>query len=227
MPSPEPPRPPERSMADAAAQRVAQRRGETSPWSIAMREIGAVDRAMYMAVAKTPTPTLDGPVRKLSNAANHSRLWLAIAVAIAVLGGERERRAALEGVVSIGVTSASVNLLAKSIALRPRPHFEGLERFPTREIEMPRSSSFPSGHAASAYAFSYAVGRHLPGSAIPVGLLAGAVAYSRVHVGVHYPADVAVGATIGTGIASMVATAGARLRARRQRLSATSSAGGH
>jgi undecaprenyl-diphosphatase len=48
-------------------------------------------------------------------------------------------------------------------------------------------------------------------------LLAGAVAYSRVHIGVHYPGDVAVGSTIGAGIGSMVASAGDRLAARRRR----------
>jgi hypothetical protein len=41
---------------------------------------------------------------------------------------------------------------------------------------MPESSSFPSGHAASAFAFAYAVGRHLPGLAVPIRLLAADVA---------------------------------------------------
>jgi undecaprenyl-diphosphatase len=51
------------------------------------------------------------------------------------------------------------------------------------------------------------VGRHLPILAIPIRLLAGAVAYSRVHLGVHYPGDVAVGSIVGSGIAAMVASA--------------------
>jgi undecaprenyl-diphosphatase len=46
---------------------------------------------------------------------------------------------------------------------------------------MPESSSFPSGHAASAFAFAYAVGRHLPGLAVPIRLLAADVAYLRVE----------------------------------------------
>ena len=37
----------------------------------------------------------------------------------------------------------------------------------------------------------------MPGLLLPVGALAGAVAYSRVHNGVHYPADVLAGAAIG------------------------------
>ena len=74
-------------------------------------------------------------------------------------------------------------------------------------MPMPESASFPSGHAASAFAFAYAVGRHLPGLAVPIRLLAGGVAYSRVHTDVHYPGDVVVGAIVGSGIAAMVGAA--------------------
>ena len=72
---------------------------------------------------------------------------------------------------------------------------------------MPESTSFPSGHAASAFAFAYAVGRHLPGLAVPIRLLASGVAYSRVHTGVHYPGDVVIGSVLGAGTAAMVAAA--------------------
>jgi hypothetical protein len=74
---------------------------------------------VYQAVARTPTPALDRPLRRLSHAANHSRLWLGIAAAIAVTGGERGRRAALEGVLTVGVTSAAIKLGIKPLA-RPR-----------------------------------------------------------------------------------------------------------
>jgi undecaprenyl-diphosphatase len=69
---------------------------------------------------------------------------------------------------------------------------------------MPESASFPSGHSASAFPFAYAVGRHLPGLAVPIRLLAGGVAYSRVHTGVHYPGDAMIGTIVGSGIAAMV-----------------------
>jgi undecaprenyl-diphosphatase len=80
---------------------------------------------------------------------------------------------------------------------------------------VPASTSFPSGHAASAFAFAYAVGRHLPGLAVPVRLLAAGVAYSRVHTGVHYPGDVVVGSVTGAGTAAMVAAIFDRLAPRR------------
>jgi membrane-associated phospholipid phosphatase len=166
--------------------------------------VGAVDRAVYEAVARTPTATLDDPVRRLSHAADRSRLWLGIAAAVALAGGRRGRRAALEGVVAIGVTSATVNLGVKQIARRRRPHRDH-PAFEDRHVPMPGSTSFPSGHAASAFAFAYAVGRHLPALAVPIRLLAAAVAYSRVHTGVHYPGDVVIGSVIGAGTAAMVA----------------------
>jgi len=51
---------------------------------------------------------------------------------------------------------------------------------------------------------------------MPIGLLAGCVAYSRVHLGVHYPVDVAVGSIAGSGIAAMVASAGDGIAERRR-----------
>jgi membrane-associated phospholipid phosphatase len=209
---------PQETVADALARQV-QAREAPSPSANrvveALRELGAVDRAVYEAVARTPTATLDGPVRQLSGAADNSRLWLGIAAAVALAGGERGRRAALEGVVAIGVTSAAVNLGVKPIARRRRPDRARPARFEDRHVPMPRSGSFPSGHSASAFAFAYAVGRHLPALAVPIRLLAAAVAYSRVHTGVHYPGDVVIGSVTGAGTAAMVAAVADRIdRAR-------------
>ena len=84
----------QQTIEDALATRVEDRRGAESPWAVALRELGAVDRAVYQAVAVTPTPHLDDVFRRLSNAANYSRLWLGMAAAIATFGGRRGRRVA-------------------------------------------------------------------------------------------------------------------------------------
>jgi membrane-associated phospholipid phosphatase len=199
------------TVGDALARRVEVRRGPAARLAEGLRELGAVDRAVYQAVARTPTAALDGPVRRLSDAANYSRLWLVIAAAIAVLGGGRGRRAALEGVVSIGVTSATVNLGMKSLHRRRRPDRIEADLSRARQVPMPDSFSFPSGHAASGFAFAYAIGRHLPGLAVPIRLLAAGVAYSRVHTGVHYPGDVVIGSITGAGTGAMVAAVFDRL----------------
>jgi undecaprenyl-diphosphatase len=195
----------QQTVEDALARRLEVRQGEGSTWAEALRELAAVDRAVYQAVAETPTPVLDEPFRRLSNAANYSRLWLGIAAVIATLGRSRGRRAAVEGVLSIGATSATVNLGIKPLAHRRRPDRANPASSEARYVPMPESTSFPSGHAASAFAFAYAVGRHLPELAVPIRLLAGGVAYSRVHTGVHYPGDVVLGSILGAGTAAMVA----------------------
>ncbi|GAB7005503.1 phosphatase PAP2 family protein [Nocardioides sp. AN3] len=182
-------------------------------WVEVLRELAVMDRAVYRAVADTPSPTLDRVFRRISTAADRSRLWFCIAAGLARLGGSRGRRAALDGVVAIGATSATVNLGIKPLARRRRPEREEHRASAGRYVRMPTSTSFPSGHAASAFAFAYAVGRDLPQLAVPIGLLAGAVAHSRVHTGVHYPGDVVIGSILGAGTATMVTAAADAVRA--------------
>ena len=74
------------------------------------RDLSDVDHAVYQAVAATPTPTLDEPIRRLSNAANRSVIWVVAAAVLAGAGGQRGRRAALGGLTSIVVSSAVVNV---------------------------------------------------------------------------------------------------------------------
>jgi undecaprenyl-diphosphatase len=170
----------------------------------ALRQFAALDRAVYQAIASVPTPALDVAFRRLSRAADKSKLWLAIAAGLAVVGGPAGRRAAARGVLSIGATSAFVNLGVKSLWPRRRPDRAGAGVPDERQVKMPGSTSFPSGHSASAFAFSTAVGRDLPALALGLNFLAAAVAYSRIHTGVHYPGDTIVGAVIGASTATTV-----------------------
>jgi undecaprenyl-diphosphatase len=161
--------------------------------------VDSVDRAVCDAIAGTATPRLDRLLVDVSNAANYSRLWLATAAAIAVMGGGRGRRAALQGVLAIALTSAVTNLILKPLAGRQRPGRSGDHPRPeSRRVRQPASRSFPSGHAASAFAFATAVGQAAPSVRMPLYMAAATVAYSRVHTGVHYPSDVAVGAVVGS-----------------------------
>jgi membrane-associated phospholipid phosphatase len=167
-----------------------------------LAEADHVDRAVYRAIAGTSTPQLDRAMPRLSEAANYSRLWIASSVLLAA-GGRRGRLAAGSGLAAIAATSAFANLVVKPLGRRRRPD-RGAEEVPLeRRVEMPRSRSFPSGHAASAVAFASTVGRVLPAVGIPVRCLAALVAYSRVHTGVHYPGDVLAGALIGATMADV------------------------
>ncbi len=175
-----------------------------------LSEMAAVDEAVYAAVAAVPTPHLDRAMRRLSTAANYSRIWMAEAAVMSVAMGSRGRRAAAAGLASIALSSAAVNLVAKPLAGRARPDRPADGGPAARHVRMPRSRSFPSGHAASAVAFASGAARILPQAGIPLRTLAALVAYSRVHTGVHYPADVIAGAVIGSACADLVASAVAR-----------------
>jgi undecaprenyl-diphosphatase len=198
------------SDSDAVAQQPAdQLEGRGGPVrgraAAGLRELDAVDRAIYSAVAATPTPSLDAPLRWLSDAANNSVLWLVIAAGLGVAGGPAGRRAAVRGTVAIGVTSPLVNLVAKSAWSRQRPNRADAGVPAWRNVRMPASASFPSGHAASGFAFATAIGRDQPWLGLALRFLAVAVAYSRIHAGVHYPGDVVVGSLIGAGAGQAVA----------------------
>ena len=171
-----------------------------------LRELSAIDHAMYRAVASTPSPTLDDPLRRLSNAANRSLIWVAVAVVLAGVGGPKGRRAAIAGLASVVVSSAAVNLGLKHLYARERPDRATTGVADARHTAMPESSSFPSGHSASGFAFATAVGHHIPSLSFPLRMLAAAVAYSRVHSGVHYPGDTIVGSLAGGAIGLVVGT---------------------
>ncbi len=167
-------------------------------------EFGNVDRNIYRAVAATPTPTLDETFRKISLVADHSMLWIGVAGVTALLGGKRGRRAAFDGVVSIAVSSAVVNATLKPVLPRQRPDRELHQVIVARHVPLPKSTSFPSGHSASAFAFATGVSGELPELAVPLRLAAAAVAWSRVHTGVHYPGDIIAGSLIGGAVGETV-----------------------
>ena len=170
-------------------------------------EIVRVDHAIYASIAGTPTPRLDRAMRRVSSAANYSRLSIAAATVLAATGGARGRRAAVDGLAAVSVTSGLVNLMVKPLSRRRRPDREAASVPSGRQVRMPGSRSFPSGHSAAAVAFASGASRDLPGAGLPLHLLAALVCYSRVHTGVHFPGDVLAGALIGVSVANLTTSA--------------------
>jgi undecaprenyl-diphosphatase len=137
----------------------------------------------------------------LSRAGNFGAVWLVLLGVIAVFGKRAGRTAALAGLLAFVLGHATSDVL-KEITQRPRP-FASLPAVRTLVAE-PGSYAFPSGHAASAFSAATGVllaarrslGR-VPAAAWGMLVLAAAVSYSRVYVGVHYPTDVVAGAGLG------------------------------
>ncbi len=158
------------------------------------------DLSWFRAVASWNAPPLDRTLPRLSRAANRSRLWFVISLILALSGNRQARRAALRGVMALGLTSAVTNIPAKLAFRRERPDHSliPLQRVLRR---MPISTSFPSGHSASAAAFATGAALEMPVLGAPLGALAAGVAFSRIYTGAHYPSDVVAGLAIGAGVA--------------------------
>ena len=168
--------------------------------------LGSLDAAVFEAVANSPSELLDKTMPPLTRAADHSKLWFAIAAGLVATRQPSARRGAIRGVLSLAVTSLVTNQGAKRLRRRPRPSYV-LIPIARRSRRQPTSNSLPSGHSASAAAFAVGVGLENAPLGLALALLAGLVGLSRIATGAHYPGDV----FLGFGLGASVAVLGGRL----------------
>lgn len=121
-------------------------------------------------------------------------LWHLIGITRAVTDSSRWRQAMILSSL-MGVESLLLNQGIKPFFKRKRPTVKGDVRF---KIRKPRTSSFPSGHASSAFFAAVILGGWSTGPAIAIWFcLAVIVALSRVAVRIHHASDIFAGALIG------------------------------
>jgi undecaprenyl-diphosphatase len=150
----------------------------------AVRGNRVVDRAYYSASAL----------------GDWSLIWHLLGAAQGMADPTNGWRRAARLAVSLGVESALVNGLIKRGFRRTRPVHDG-ER--PHNLRMPSTSSFPSGHASSAF-----MAAHLLADRSRLApawyLLAAVVATSRIHVRIHHASDVVGGAALGLALGALV-----------------------
>jgi undecaprenyl-diphosphatase len=140
--------------------------------------------------------------------AKYGPLWFFVALGGLVWsGGHDPVRAVLSALVAAVITRG-VNEGIGRLFFRERP-FVQEEFVPLLEHEP--TSSFPSNHAACGFALAVAVWWLVPGAGSLLVLFACVLAFSRVYVGVHYPADVLIGAGVGSLVAYGTVAAGLAL----------------
>jgi undecaprenyl-diphosphatase len=138
----------------------------------------------------------------LSKIGSHGIVWFVLALLVALV----LRNVWVFVVVAAAVLAADGLASIVKVAVGEKRPNE-----PDPLITIPHSNSFPSGHTATAFAGATALSFFYPRGSPAFFVLAAAIAYSRLYVGVHFPLDVAGGIVIG------VATALLLLGAVRQR----------
>jgi undecaprenyl-diphosphatase len=121
-------------------------------------------------------------------------LWVILGVLRGLRGGDRNWRAAVRVGAVVGIESVVVNAGLKSLFRRRRPVTTDARPYPLRT---PLTSSFPSGHATSAFCAATLLADGDPALAPLYYTAATVVALSRIHVRIHHASDVAGGIAIG------------------------------
>jgi undecaprenyl-diphosphatase len=163
-------------------------------------KIRDLDRAMFRAIFRTKWAPLTPLMRAFTVAGRAGALWGVLAfLAFLITGFEAYYLLVPWAAVAISWFVAEG---AKYLFDRARPFISDTEIAPL--VKTPSSSSFPSGHSATAAAGTLTLCALYPAFA-PALLLAGVlVALSRIYLGVHYPFDVLAGVFIGTATAAVV-----------------------
>jgi undecaprenyl-diphosphatase len=156
----------------------------------------AWDIALFRAVhLGWHQPWLDPVMRALSSPGAFKIPLLALLGAAFLLKGRRGRLGVLVLALTIACSDQVASKVLKPIVGRTRPSVEILDSKPLFGVR--HSRSFPSAHAANFFAAAPIIGYVIPQAKIAAYLLAGAVSFSRVYVGDHWPSDVLAGAILG------------------------------
>lgn len=145
-------------------------------------------------------PVLDRLFYRATELGDWSLIWHLLA-AFGAVRSKRLQPNAVRVIAALGAESLLVNGVLKSIVGRKRPVAE-FER--PLHLRIPRTSSFPSGHASSATMAAMLLAEKDPRFKLAYGAMAALVASSRIYVRIHHASDIVGGVATGWVLARAV-----------------------
>jgi undecaprenyl-diphosphatase len=168
------------------------------------RRLGDWDAAIYLRINRLHAwPAAERLAAWATRSMDHGELWVAVAFVLAIFDPAKSWRDVAAFVAALWGAELLVNYPIKSVFHRERP-FVSYADARVLGRRRPLDWSFPSGHAATAFAGAALLGVWTPILAPFAIAYACVVGIARVYLGVHYPADVALGGLFGAGIALLL-----------------------
>lgn len=158
--------------------------------------IGAIDQSVFHFINTNLANPVTDFIMPLITLDLHIKIFYGACLAVILWKGDRRLRVAvIFSLITVAVTDQISSSVIKPLLVRPRPcHIMPVHLL----VNCGAGFSMPSSHAANLFGQAYFFKSIAPGSAkylIPLAIL---IALSRIFVGVHYPADILVGASLGT-----------------------------
>jgi membrane-associated phospholipid phosphatase len=163
----------------------------------------SADHSVFFFINKTLANPVTDFVMPLVTIDLHLKIFYAFCLAVILWKGDRRLRyAIIFSLITIAATDLITSAFLKHLFVRPRPcHTFDVHLL----VPCGAGFSMPSSHAANLFGQAFlfrSIARKISWLLIPFAII---VALSRVFVGVHYPADILVGAALGTVIGFLIA----------------------
>lgn len=176
-----------------------------------MSAITQWDLSVLDAIAARRTPFFDAIFPFITKLGNAGVIWILFAALL--LCFKKTRRLGICAALALILDLLLCNILLKPMVARVRPY---ALREVTLLVPAPGDASFPSGHAAAAFAFAMALAFRKSRLAIPALLLAALISFTRLYLYLHFPTDVFGGIAVGIVCAAAACLLEAKLPKNRR-----------
>lgn len=178
-----------------------------------LKPLDALDATLFLKVNHLPhSPVTNRFFFFITRIFTGGVIWLLLAQLVKLRNPSLGERTFRETALPIVLSTLMVEIPMKRFFRRRRPFIADIKAISVGI--KPNSWSFPSGHAAAAFAGAWLLKRFFPKQRGLLYAFASLCVFSRVYLGDHYPGDVVSGSLFGIMFAKIFSALFARLRKR-------------